>query len=173
MGFITFEDGIVTLDGEEIKGLLQSLKVGNKVRFDEAKVDGASGKKKTPQGFEDATINMDFLLLTEFEGTCYDKLDTLNAIFKGIDNKANPKIYTVTNRHLLARGIRQIVFSNLSSQENCKTDEITATLKFIEHNPPIIRMEEAQAKTPTSKELAEEAENSSSNEPEFVITTDE
>ena len=41
--------------------------------------------------------------------------------------------------------------------ENDKTDEITATLGFVEHNPPVVKTEKAQAKTPTSKELAEQA----------------
>lgn len=154
---ITFADGVVTLGGDEVPGILSSLRVDGKVRFDEQKVDGASGKKKTPQGFEDSDIMISLYLVTDDESSCYDKLETLSGMFRKVDGKANPQIYTVANRHLLARGVRQVVFSKLQTAENDKTDEITATLGFVEHNPPVVRTEKAQAKTPTSKELAEQA----------------
>lgn len=154
---ITFADGVVTLGGEEVPGILSSLRVDGKVRFDEQKVDGSSGKKKTPQGFEDSDIMISLYLVTDDDSSCYDKLETLSGMFRKVDDKANPQIYTVANRHLLARGVRQVVFSKLQTAENDKTDEITATLGFVEHNPPVVRTEKAQAKTPTSKELAEQA----------------
>ena len=154
---ITFADGVVTLGGEEVPGILSSLRVDGKIRFDEQKVDGSSGKKKTPQGFEDSDIMLSLYLVTDDESSCYDKLETLSGMFRKVDDKANPQIYTVANRHLLARGVRQVVFSKLQTAENDATDEITATLGFVEHNPPVVKTEKAQAKTPTSKELAEQA----------------
>lgn len=154
---ITFEDGVLTLAGEEAPGILHSLRVDGKVRFDEQKVDGSSGKKKTPQGFEDSDIMLSLYLVTDEDSGCYDKLETLSGMFRKVDDKANPQIYTVANRHLLARGVRQVVFSKLQTAENDATDEITATLGFVEHNPPIVKTEKAQAKTPTGKELAEQA----------------
>lgn len=157
MSIITFEDGVVTLDETEVPGILQSLRVDGKVRFDEQKVDGVSGKKKTPQGFEDADISIGLYLVTDNYSNCYDKLETVSGLFRGVDGKANPKIYTVANRHLLARGVRQVVFANLQSVENDMTDEIMVTLGFVEHNPPIVKTEAAQAKSPTPKELAEQA----------------
>ena len=108
---ITFEDGVVTLAGEEVPGILRSLRVDGKVRFDEQKVDGSSGKKKTPQGFEDSDITISLYLVTDEDSSCYDKLETLSGMFRKVDDKANPQIYTVANRHLLARGVRQVVFS--------------------------------------------------------------
>lgn len=154
---LTFEDGEVRLAGELVPGLFSTLRVSGKVRFDEQQVDGSSGKKKTPKGFEDCDITIGLFLETDGESTCYDKLDTLNAMFRSVDTKANPKVLDVANRHLLARGIRQVVFSRLESAEDTYTDEIRATLSFVEHNPPIIRTEKAQAKTPTPAELAEQA----------------
>ena len=44
MKLLTFEDGEIRLGGEAVPGLLASLKVDGKVRFDSQKVDGASGK---------------------------------------------------------------------------------------------------------------------------------
>ena len=166
MKLITFEDGVMQLDGELLPGILHTLAVDGKVRFDEQKVDGASGKKKTPQGFEDCEIMVSLFLVTDSLSSCYDKLEKLSEMFRKVDDKANPQIYAVANRHLLARGVRQVVFSKLQTAEADKTDEITATLGFLEHNPPIVRTEKAQAQTPTSKELAEAAaEKGSRNQP--------
>ena len=47
---ITFDDGVLTLGGEEVPGILHSLRVDGKVRFDEQKVDGSSGKEKDAAG---------------------------------------------------------------------------------------------------------------------------
>lgn len=174
---ITFEDGVVTLDGEEVPGILRSLRVDGKVRFDEQKVDGSSGKKKTPQGFEDSDIMISLYLVTDEDSSCYDKLETLSGMFRKVDDKANPQIYTVANRHLLARGVRQVVFSKFCSSENDRTDEIMVTLGFVEHNPPVVKTEKAQAKTPTSKELAEQAAEKAKQaaepkEDELIITAE-
>lgn len=157
MNIITFEDGSVRLNGEEVPGLLRSLSVEGRVCFDEQKVDGSSGSRKTPQGFEDSDIMVSLFLTTDEDSDCYEKLETLSGLFRTVDDKANPQIYTVANRHLLARGVRQVVFSRLSTAENDQLDEITATLGFVEHNPPVVKTEKAQAKTPTSRELAEQA----------------
>lgn len=156
---IVFEDGAISLGGEEVPGILQSLSVDGKVRFDEQKVDGASGKRKTPQGFEDCEISVSLYLVNDEESSCYDKLQKLSSMFGKIDGKANPQVYDVANRHLLARGIRQVVFSSLQTAESDATDEITASLGFTEHNPPVVKMEKAQAKTPTTKELLEQAKD--------------
>lgn len=157
MKLLTFEDGVVRIGGEELPGILADIRVSCAVRFDEQSVDQASGKKKTPQGWEDSDISLSLYLTTDESGTCYEKLDTLNGLFKKTDAKANPAIFTVANRHLLARGIRQVVFSKLDSAESMKSDDIRATLSFMEHNPPIVKQEQAVAKQPTPGELAKQA----------------
>lgn len=159
MTYLTFEDGSIRLGGEEIPGILAELRVDGKVRFDSQKVDGVSGKKKTPQGWEDSDIMATLYLTTDNTGTCYDKLEALSAYFRKPDRKANPQIYTVTNKHLLVRGVRQVLFSRLESAENMQTDEIRASLAFVEHRPPIVKVEQAQAKSPSAKELAQQAKD--------------
>ncbi|MEG2140881.1 MAG: hypothetical protein RRY20_08870 [Bilophila sp.] len=154
---IMFEDGIIRLGGEEVPGILTELRIDGKVRFDEQKVDGSSGSKKTPQGWEDADIMVGLILLTDNESNCYDKLEIMSGLFLKHDAKANPQIFDVVSSQLQARGVRQVVFSRLESAENDQTDDIRVTLGFVEHNPPIVRLEAAQAKTPTPKELAQAA----------------
>jgi hypothetical protein len=157
MKLLTFADGILRLGGEELPGILQSLSIDGKVRYDEQKVDGASGKSKTPQGWEDQTVKATLVLLTDDESDCYEKLSRLAPFFRQPDDKANPQIYTLANRHSQTRGIRQVVFDQLSSAESNASDTIQVTLGFVEHRPPIVRQERAQAKTPTPGEVAEKA----------------
>lgn len=140
-GYLDFEHGQIVLGGVLLPGVLRSQSIGAQVRFDEAEQDGVSGKKKTPLGWTDAGVSLTLDLLSDDAKDCYAKLKSLNSIFKGHDNGGNPKVYTVTNPHMLARGIDQVVFSSLESSESDQDDTIQVTLKFQEHNPPIIAVE--------------------------------
>lgn len=140
-GYLVFEDGELYLDGERIDGILTRSNVSQDVRYDEAEQDGLSGKVKTPMGWEDAVIRFDLDLTSDGSATCYDRLERINGIFRGADNGVNPKIYTVMNRHLRARGIDQVVFSSLSSDEDDKEDVIAVSLSFKEHRPAITAVE--------------------------------
>lgn len=140
-GYLTIEHGHVNLGGELLPGILVALDIGDSVRFDSAKVDNESGKKKTPLGWEDALINLEIELLTDETSTCYEKLAKVNAIFKGHDNNANPKVFDIVNAHVIARGVDQVVFSGLKSAETDNDDIIKAGLSFTEHNPPVIHAE--------------------------------
>lgn len=174
--YLSFEDGIVTAGGKELPGLLVQLTVAGEVKFDESKTDGQSGKKKTPLGFEDAVINLDLELLTDDEevqnGTsCYEKLAAIDQLFKGVGAKAAPKILTVTNRHLRARRINQVVFSGLASRETNQDDVILAALTFTEHLPPVTTAEKrvVGAALDEQKKKAEEAKkNAPSAKPQDI-----
>lgn len=159
MAMIVFEDGRISLGGKEVPGILTELRVDGKVRFDEHKVDGNSGKTKIPQGYEDSDIMIGLVLPTDDTSDCYQKASELNSLFRDVDGKANPQVMTAVNKHLQARGVRQVVFSRLETAENDQTDEIRATLAFVEHLPPIIKDEKAEAKTPTAGEVAKANEN--------------
>lgn len=140
-GRLVFEDGEVRLGGELLPGVLVSQTVNGVVRFDQAEQDGLSGKAKIAMGWEDSAVALTMDLLTDDVSDCYDKLLTLNRVFKGADNGANPKVYTVTGRHLRARGIDQVVFAGLDSEEDDQSDVIRATLNFVEHGPLITETE--------------------------------
>lgn len=146
-GYLTFEDGVLSLDGEAIPGVFVNSNILCDVKFDEAQSDQLSGKKKTPMGWEDAEIDFDYELLSDDDGDCYDKLARLNALFKGYGGSAQPKIFTPLNRHIQARGIEQVVFKSLGSRETDKEDTIVVTLHFVEHTPPIVQAEERVVKS--------------------------
>jgi len=150
-GFLTFEDGVLSLDGESIPGVLVNSNILCDVKFDEAQSDQLSGKKKTPMGWEDAEIDFDYALLSDDDGDCYEKLARVNALFKGYGDSAAPKILTPLNRHIQARGIEQVVFKSLGSRETNKDDVIVVSLHFVEHMPPIVQAEERVVKSDQAK----------------------
>lgn len=139
---LTFDDGKVTLGGKVIPGILVNQSIRGQVRFDKTEQEGAgSGKVKVAMGWEDADVCLQVDLLTDDDGTCYEKLTKLNAIFIGTDNKARPQVYTVVNSHLMARGIRQVVFSGLDSSETDLEDVINCNLAFVEEKPAVVESE--------------------------------
>jgi len=148
VALLTWEDGLIKIDGQALPGILVDQTVDGKVRFDEQKADGQSGKKRTPLGWEDTEVSLTLVLTTDDDGEdCYEKLEKINNIFRGHDAKANPKVYEVDNRHLQARGVGKLIFSGLSSVETDQDDTITAGLSFVEHNPPVVKTEKAVAKS--------------------------
>ncbi len=141
-GYLSWDDGVVVLGGNELDGVLQNLSVRGAVLFDRAEQDGLSGKTKIPMGWEDAAITIVLLLETDQNADCYDRLDVLDALFKGQDSKGNPMILSVRNRHCQARHIGKVVFAGLDSQESNKNDAIMVTLAFTEHRPATVAVEE-------------------------------
>jgi hypothetical protein len=142
---LTFEDGIVSLGGSDLPGILVSASIGSEIIWDAAKEDGASGKKRVAMGWDDASVNLVVDLLTDEESDCYEKLRALDKVFKGHDNKGLPQVYDVRNRHTLARNIDKVAFDRLESAEDDQTDIIRCTLRFSEHIPAIVKMEEKAA----------------------------
>lgn len=167
-GILRFEHGQIKLSGVLLPGIMNSLSVQTDVRFDSAEQDGMSGKVKVPLGWEDSAVVMTVELLSDDSSDCYDKLSGLNAIFKDTDKGANPKVYTVVNSHLIARGINQVVFSSLSSSETDKDDVILATLNFTEHLPVVTKTEKRTIATDHAVGSSDQtggAPPASSNEP--------
>lgn len=158
MKMITFADGLIRLGGQELPGILLALSVDGKVRYDKQKVDGTSGENKTPQGWDDKVLSATLVLVTDDMSDCYDKLGEIEPLFQTPDSKANPQIYSISNRHAQKRGLRQVVFDKFTSREDANTDEIFVSISFTEHRPPIIRTEGNVAKTPTPAEIKEQAE---------------
>lgn len=143
MNRLTFADGIIKLNSIALDGILRSLTVGGEVIFSDEASDGLSGTKKKPRGWSDAAISVHLELLTDNQSTCYEKLTKINNVFKSRDNA--PKIYEVANRHLSARGVRNIVFSGLDSSETSDDDVIAVTASFTEYEPAVVKQEMGQS----------------------------
>lgn len=163
MSLLTFEDGQIVLGDYTLPGNFVGTQVGKSIRFDEQKSPN-SGSRKVPLGWEDAAITVTLELTTEQDGqTCYDKLEELNGIFCQYDNKANPKVWDIDNRHLTARGIRRVIFSGLSSDETNQNDVIKVTLTFSEYYQAVVKLEKNVARGGSAQVVKQEPGNGRPN----------
>lgn len=170
-GYLTFADGELRLGGDLLPGILTGRTVRGMVRFDEAETDGLSGTTKTPLGWEDADIMVMLDLLSDDQSDCYTKLTSINAVFKGTDNGSNPKVFTVTDRHLRARGVDQVVFKGLDSTEDDQEDTISVVLSFVEHVPVVVRQEK-QVAVSSEPLTVTPSVTTATTEPEVVLEDD-
>lgn len=158
---LTWEHGEVRLGSTRIDGELSYLSVCGEVEFDEAQEDGLSGTKKTAMGWKDANISISMYLTSDEDGTCYDRLREIDALFRGGDEGQKPQVYTITNAHACARGIDQVVFSELSSYETNRDDMLQITMTFVEYEPAVVQTETKAAasdvatETPTTSKTAD------------------
>lgn len=139
--YLRFEDGELRLGNDLLPGIFFSQTVQAGVRFDRAERDHMSGKNRIPLGWEDADIRFVSDLVCDDSSDCYEKLAIINKLFKSADKGANPKIYAISNRHLLARGVKRVVFTGLQSDEVAEDDVIRVTLTFSEHIPVVVKRE--------------------------------
>ena len=173
MALLTITDGNISLNGESIPGLLSTVSVNTSIRFDEQDIDGKSSKKKVPLGWSDADITIQLELLTDDEGsTCYDKLAELDGIFRSKDKK-KVKVFDIDNRHLNARNVRKVVFSNLESSESNNEDIIYASLSFIEYEPAVVKTENIKTISTSTQNTSNNTVNKTNNpEPEKTLMVD-
>ena len=160
-GLLSFENGRVVLGDKEIPGIIKDISIGCNVEFDNAKEDSRSGTTKTPVGWEDASITIKMILVTEKESGCYEKLSDLNTVFKGLDKNNDPKVFKVINSHLDARGVEAVVFKSLDSSENTSSDLIEASLKFTEYKPAV---QDSENSIPGIKPLKKEKKETAGKE---------
>lgn len=139
---ITDASGQIKLNDSFIPGVFQKLSIDNEVKYDQKLVSGSSGTKKQAVGFEDATVSVTYLLQNDEQSTPYKKLQELVALFRSMDKSAKPQIYNIVNEHIAAFGIDRVLFKGIRTNEDNRKDYITATLDFIEWEPPVVKIEE-------------------------------
>jgi hypothetical protein len=157
MEVITAEAGEIKLGDTLLPGVFQSMQVSGKLRIDEKKVPGSSGKRKQPLGYEDAAVSLSLKLLTDEKSTCYEKAGELTRLFQNVDNKAKPYVYRIVNRHLSKWNIREVLFEELRLSEDNRTDVISASLNFAEYKPALVAAEAKAARPPAKSEVDYEA----------------
>jgi len=169
-GLLTFDHGIISLNGVEIPGIMKNQAIKGSVRFDTADPDGHSGTVRTPLGWDDSDIVLVVELISgeqtaPYTGSesCYEKLARINRIFKGKDNGTNPNVYEVENPHANARGIHQVVFSGLQSIETDEDDVMEVHMNFVEHLP----FDQVSEKQVSASDKAFESDNMANETPDL------
>lgn len=145
---MTIDDGRVALGTTEVPGILESIEVRGQLLLQRLRSSGRSGSAKVPRGWDDADVMVRMTLATG-ELSCWDLLRAVSALFTASDKQGKPLIYTLVNRHVNARNIDQVLFTELSSSDTNRDDTVSVTLSFIEWRPKVVKRERtasAQAK---------------------------
>lgn len=145
---ITDEFGNVRLDNTDLPGVFTSLTISQEIKIEENEIKGRSGKSKQVIGYDDATVNLELILLSDDESTCYDKLNIIQRVFRNTDSAALPKVFKVINKHINARKIRDVLFRSLTTSEG-SGDTLSVSIQLEEYLPIIPVRKEARAATPT------------------------
>ena len=136
------EDGMIKLDDTLLPGVVQSVEVEQRVKYDEKKVAGSSGTKKQAVGFEDSEVRVTIILQNDEETEPYDRLEQLVALFRSMDKEAKPQIYQITNRLCAAYGIGKVLFEGVRVKDDSKWDYLVAEINFVEWEPAVVKVEE-------------------------------
>ena len=153
------KEGIIQIGSppEKLPGILRSISVNGELVIDSASVDGASGKKKTIQGWSDASVSITLSLVDDYEVNAdnsigkkkksrFECLAEIVKAFKQVED-GTAVLYSFHHPMASAWGIKQLVFSKLSSDESAGRQVITARLDFEEHNPIVGEAQDRQKKS--------------------------
>lgn len=125
------ENGIIKLDGVTLSGVLQSLTVNGEILIDSNNSAANNESRKVMRGYKDKTVSLSLKILPTEDKTVYDILEELENSFQDkVDN--TPKVMTITNKHIIARGIDEVLFTGLTSSEDNSTETLNVSLNFEE-----------------------------------------
>lgn len=132
---VDVDEGLVELDDYAIEGALQSVSIGGVMIIDSSKDDSTGISKKVMRGYDDKSISMSFVVLPNKDGgKNYEVLEKIENAFVKAEN-GKPVIYEIAHPHVLARGIKKLLFVDFSSSEDNGNNTLLANLQFTEFIP--------------------------------------
>ncbi len=118
----------------ELPGVYQYMTIGQSVIIDSAKAEGASGRLKQAQGFDDLHVNLTVLLpdLGQTNGADNNlvELRKINDAFKATTSSGTPSRFEIVSLHTYVRGVKEVIWSDLSSDEGWEKNTIRVDLTF-------------------------------------------
>lgn len=131
---IIFDESTVKVGGIVLPGLFKSLEVKSSALVEEVEVKGKSKKPKQATGYEDTKVSLELSLEDSQNKTALSKLKIIQNLFKK-PSQEKPIVYEIVNEHTAARGIKQVIFKDLSTKTQNKKSEITVSIEFWEYVP--------------------------------------
>ncbi len=130
---------------DRLPGIYQNMTIARPLEMDEAATEGKSGRRKQPQGWDDAEITLTLLLIDDAQSTALDKLAELEAAYTAVGPDGKPPAFIIHSPHTRARKIRQVLWVDLRSSETNEDLSITVDLVFREHTPVVAEAEDRGA----------------------------
>jgi len=121
----------------ELPGAYQCMRIGKQLIINEGESAGRSGRKKQGHGFDDGqvVITLEILSGKNDDGlTVYDKIRRIEEAFGGADSTGLPPVFQIVCDHARARGIKLVLFADLSTEDGNFDDSMLADLIFKEYS---------------------------------------
>lgn len=132
----------LSLNGQPIPGIFESLSVGSKLLSDAKAVEGGSGKQYQINGFDDAAVTFALRLIDGAE-TKEAALGRIITLFKRFnESSGEPVIYQLEFSQAREWNLQGCLFLSLDSSQSGGRQEIKVNLKFAEYRPEVARMQE-------------------------------
>ena len=131
----------LSLNGQPVPGIFESLSVGSKLIVDAKAVEGGSGKQYQVNGFDDGTITFALRLIDGVESK-EAALGRIVALFRRLDQSGEPVVYTLDFPQARSWNLQGCLFLSLDSTQSGGKQEIKANLKFGEYRPEVARTQE-------------------------------
>lgn len=138
----------LSLNGQVIPGIFESLSIGSKLLVDAKAVEGGSGKQYQVNGFDDASVSF-ALRLIDGEVKKEQALAEIAGLFKKFNESGEPVIYTLGFPQTRAWNLQGCLFLSLDSQQAAGRQEIKVNLKFTEYRPEVVRVQEQKKSAST------------------------
>lgn len=143
------DESTVKIDSTVLPGLFKSIEIKGDAIVDEQEIEGQSKKPKQATGYEDFKINLELILEDGPFLTKMQKLEVIQQIFK-TSGQEKPSVHEIINEHTAVRGIRQVIFKNLTHKAESKKSQIIVTLEFWEYTVMTITAAEVSQETSTA-----------------------
>jgi hypothetical protein len=129
-----------------LPGVFESLEITGTVKLDQVEIPGKRERVTQAVGFENTRVRLTLYLVPETEGgDCSEEIAVLQQLFRESADQERPGVYRIVNRHCQARNVDEVIFSDLKTFEDNRSDKVLAILEFIEHVPIKVQVVEQAA----------------------------
>lgn len=127
------DESTIKVDKTVLPGLFKSIEITGAAMVDEQEVQGQTKKPKQVTGYEDGKVNIELILEDGPLLTIMEKLTVIQNLFRK-PGQEKPVVHEIINRHTAARGIKKVIFKDLTTKQENKKSQLAATLVFWEHS---------------------------------------
>ena len=126
------DESTVKIDAVLLPGLFKSIEVKGDAVVDEQDVEGQTKKPKQATGYEDVKVNIELVLEDGPGMTKLQKLEKIQQLFRA-PGRDKPTVHEIINEHTAARGVKKVIFKNLTHKADNKKGMLSVTLEFWEY----------------------------------------
>lgn len=126
------DESTVKIDSVILPGVFKSIEIKGDAIVDEQEVEGQSKKPKQATGYDDVKVNIELILEDGPDMGKLEKLETIQQIFR-TSGQEKPTVHKIINSHTAVRGVKQVIFKQLTHKAENKKGQIVVTLEFWEY----------------------------------------